>query len=118
MLTDFPRKWGYFEVGVYTSSIKAEARENVLRDFRFGRFDIRASFPAYGAAPAHFPAIPVLTTHEMARDQIDHFEALAISMIFVDEAHKVKDPTRKITKAFNRFSCQRRFAVTGTGAFL
>ncbi|EKM52602.1 uncharacterized protein PHACADRAFT_261138 [Phanerochaete carnosa HHB-10118-sp] len=88
--------WGYFEVGTYTSNIKAETRENVLRDFRLGRLDM------------------LLTTHELARDQVDRFESLAISIIFVDEAHKVKDPTRKITKAFNRFQCKRRVAVTGT----
>ena len=35
-------------------------------------------------------------------------------MIFVDEAHKLKNPKSKITIAFNRFSCKVRFGLTGT----
>lgn len=89
----------------------------MLKDFEFGRFDIRA-YVSYSIISHNSlsSSKTVLTTHELARDQIDRFESLAISTIFVDEAHKVKDPTRKITKAFNRFNCKRRFAVTGTGS--
>lgn len=32
----------------------------------------------------------------------------------VDEAHRVKNPRSKITKAYHQFSCSRRFGLTGT----
>ena len=35
-------------------------------------------------------------------------------MIFVDEAHKLKNPASKITLAFNQFACKVRFGLTGT----
>ncbi|GJF00382.1 P-loop containing nucleoside triphosphate hydrolase protein [Phanerochaete sordida] len=88
--------WGFFEVVTFAASVKPEMREAALKDFRMGRADI------------------LLTTHELARDLIERFEALAISVVIVDEAHKVKDPARKITRAFHRFACKRRVALTGT----
>ncbi|KAI6118485.1 P-loop containing nucleoside triphosphate hydrolase protein [Pisolithus croceorrhizus] len=84
--------WGYFEVGVYTGS----QREDVLTDFRMGRLDI------------------VITSFDLARRDITLLEDLAWSTIIVDEVHRVKNPRSKITEAYNRFACIRRFGLTGT----
>lgn len=35
-------------------------------------------------------------------------------MIFVDEAHRIKNPLSKITTAFSSFACEVRFGLTGT----
>lgn len=32
----------------------------------------------------------------------------------VDEAHRVKNPRSKITRAYHQFVCKRRFGLTGT----
>ncbi|KAI6102851.1 RAD26-like SNF2 family DNA-dependent ATPase [Pisolithus sp. B1] len=84
--------WGYFEVGVYTGS----QREDVLTDFRMGRLDI------------------MITSFDLARRDITLLEDLAWSTIIVDEVHRVKNPRSKITEAYNRFACIRRFGLTGT----
>ncbi|KAJ8590655.1 hypothetical protein M405DRAFT_932669, partial [Rhizopogon salebrosus TDB-379] len=86
--------WGYFEVGSYTGSKKE--REDVLTDFKMGRLDV------------------VLTTFEVARRDIALLDDLAWSAVFIDEAHRVKNPKSKITVAFNQFTCLRRFGLTGT----
>ncbi|OAX33766.1 hypothetical protein K503DRAFT_699906 [Rhizopogon vinicolor AM-OR11-026] len=86
--------WGYFEVGSYTGSKKE--REDVLTDFKMGRLDV------------------VLTTFEVARRDIALLDDLAWSAVFIDEAHRVKNPRSKITVAFNQFTCLRRFGLTGT----
>lgn len=46
---------------------------------------------------------------------MDFLDDLPWSCIFVDEAHRVKNPRSKLTEAFHRFKCLRRFGVTGTG---
>ncbi|KIN93058.1 hypothetical protein M404DRAFT_171863, partial [Pisolithus tinctorius Marx 270] len=84
--------WGYFEVGVYTGS----QREDVLVDFKMGRLDV------------------VITSFDLARRDITLLEDLAWSTIIVDEVHRVKNPRSKITEAYNRFACMRRFGLTGT----
>ncbi|KAI5985016.1 RAD26-like SNF2 family DNA-dependent ATPase [Pisolithus albus] len=84
--------WGYFEVGIYTGS----QREDVLTDFRMGRLDV------------------VITSFDLARRDITLLEDLAWSTIIVDEVHRVKNPRSKITEAYNRFACIRRFGLTGT----
>ncbi|EGO02844.1 hypothetical protein SERLA73DRAFT_176268 [Serpula lacrymans var. lacrymans S7.3] len=86
--------WGYFEVGLYTNT--PSQRESVLTDFKMGRLDV------------------VLTSFDLARRDISRLDDLAWSCIIVDEAHRVKNPRSKITEAYNRFTCQRRFGLTGT----
>ncbi|KAF8556760.1 hypothetical protein OG21DRAFT_1553783 [Imleria badia] len=86
--------WGYFEVGTYTGS--PTHREGVLTDFKMGRLDV------------------VLTSFDLARRDISLLDELPWSVIMVDEAHRVKNPRSKITRAYHQFACTRRFGLTGT----
>ena len=56
----------------------------------------------------------VLTSFETARKDIALLSDLAFSVIFVDEAHRLKNPISKITLSFSLFSCPARFGLTGT----
>ncbi|KAJ2911902.1 hypothetical protein MD484_g8516, partial [Candolleomyces efflorescens] len=86
--------WGYFEVGMYNGAPKE--REPVLRDFKMGRLDV------------------VLTTFDLARRDIEDLCDLAWTCVIVDEVHRVKNESSKITNAFHQFACPRRFGLTGT----
>ena len=57
----------------------------------------------------------VLTSFDLARRDIDLLDSQAWSVVIVDEAHRVKNPRSQLTIAFNRFECQSRFGLTGTG---
>lgn len=56
----------------------------------------------------------VVTSFDTARGDIDLLSDLPWSVIFVDEAHKLKNPASKVTMSFNQFTCTRRFGLTGT----
>ncbi|KAF9264581.1 hypothetical protein L218DRAFT_230270 [Marasmius fiardii PR-910] len=84
--------WGYFEVGVYVGN----ERSAILKDFKMGRLDV------------------VLTTFDIARGDIDLLDTLPWSCIFVDEVHRLKNPSSKLAQAYHRFECVRRFGLTGT----
>ena len=56
----------------------------------------------------------VLTSFDLARREIDALDTLPWSCIIVDEVHKVKNETAKITVAYHQFNCLRRFGLTGT----
>lgn len=86
--------WCYFEVGLYNGSPKE--REPVLHDFKMGRLDV------------------VLTTFDLARSDIDVLDSLPWTCVFVDEVHRVKNVSSKISLAYHRFECDRRFGLTGT----
>ncbi|KLO16592.1 hypothetical protein SCHPADRAFT_919848 [Schizopora paradoxa] len=87
--------WGYFEVGLYTGL--PEERGPVLNDFKLGRLDI------------------LVTSFDTARNDMALLDNLALSVIFVDEAHKLKNPRSKITVAFSQFNGDAvRFGLTGT----
>ncbi|KAL0952740.1 hypothetical protein HGRIS_006971 [Hohenbuehelia grisea] len=86
--------WGYFEVGMYNGSPKERAP--VLKDFKMGRLDV------------------VITTHELARDEINLIDSLPWSCIIVDELHRVKNTSSKIAQAYHQFECVKRFGLTGT----
>ncbi|TFK37622.1 P-loop containing nucleoside triphosphate hydrolase protein [Crucibulum laeve] len=86
--------WGYFEVGMFNGSKKE--REPVLNEFKLGRLDI------------------MLTTFDIARQEIDLLDTLPFTCIFLDEAHRVKNAKSKIAEAYSRFECTRRFGLTGT----
>jgi SNF2 family DNA or RNA helicase len=58
--------------------------------------------------------ITVLTTFDLARRDIDILDNLPWTCIMVDEVHRVKNMSAKITKAYHRFTCDRRFGLTGT----
>ena len=49
---------------------------------------------------------------ETARDRIRELEALDWSVIFVDEAHRIKNRKSSTYKALNRFTCKARFGLT------
>ncbi|EJU00345.1 hypothetical protein DACRYDRAFT_23259 [Dacryopinax primogenitus] len=88
--------WGWFEWAKYTSKMTRLEREDVVRDFRIGRLDI------------------VLTSHDCARGDIEQLADLRWSVIFVDEAHKLKNPHSRLTEAMHRFQHGARFGMTGT----
>ena len=46
---------------------------------------------------------------------IDLIDELPWSCIFIDEVHRVKNPRSKLAEAFGRFTCARRFGLSGTG---
>lgn len=60
----------------------------------------------------------MLTTFDLARRDIAQLDDLAWSAVFVDEAHRVKNPKSKITQAYNQFACLRRFGLTGKNTLL
>ncbi|KAF9463307.1 P-loop containing nucleoside triphosphate hydrolase protein [Collybia nuda] len=86
--------WGYFEVGMYNGNLKERAP--ILHDFKMGRLDV------------------VLTTFDLARRDIDILDTLPWTCVFVDEVHRVKNYSAKITMAYHQFVCNRRFGLTGT----
>lgn len=54
----------------------------------------------------------VLASYDIVRTHMDEFDDLAWSVIFLDEAHKIKNHAASITKTYNRFQCQVRFGLT------
>lgn len=56
----------------------------------------------------------MVASFDTARGDIELLSDLPWSVIFVDEAHKLKNPASKITLAFNQFVCKARFGLTGT----
>ncbi|KAK0497746.1 RAD26-like SNF2 family DNA-dependent ATPase [Armillaria luteobubalina] len=88
------KTWGYFEVGLYVGN--KENRRVVLDDFKKGRLDV------------------VITSFDLARREIDAIDTLSWTCIFVDEVHRVKNITSKITQAYHQFTTKRRFGLTGT----
>lgn len=83
--------WGYFEHMTYGSDSRCP-----LRDFKLGKVDI------------------ILSTHEYVALHIEELKDLPFACIFVDEAHKLKNPATKLTKSMHLFKCKARFAMTGT----
>lgn len=58
----------------------------------------------------------VLASYDLVRAKIDEFDDLAWSVVFLDEAHKIKNHKSGITKAFNKFNCHVRFGLTVSAA--
>lgn len=56
----------------------------------------------------------MITTFDLARRDIDILDDLAWSCVIIDEVHRVKNESAKVTNAFHQFACQRRFGLTGT----
>lgn len=97
----------------------------MLTDFRLGRLDIRMFLPVepkrsladltkHALSPPYFSSRTeiVLASYDLVRTHIDEFDDLALSVIFLDEAHKIKNHAANITKAYARFHCQVRFGLT------
>lgn len=84
--------WGYFEHQAFSG---ARAKDS-LDAFRRGRLDI------------------LITSHETASLSIEQLRELDLSCVFIDEAHKLKNPHSQMTQAMQTFRCKARFALTGT----
>lgn len=85
----------------------------MLTDFRLGRLDIRKfSFHIVALFWRPNSLFSVIATYDRVRREIDSFEDLALSCIFLDEAHKIKNMTAKITQEFAKFECKIRFGLT------
>jgi SNF2 family DNA or RNA helicase len=54
----------------------------------------------------------VLVGIETARDRIRELEALEWSVIFIDEAHRLKNRKSSTYKALSKFVCKARFGLT------
>lgn len=70
-------------------------------------------------ASTSFPALkkvttPVLVSFDIALRDIELLWDLALSVVIVDEAHKLKNRHSKITQALHRFDCVSRFGLSGT----
>ncbi|KAF5352151.1 hypothetical protein D9758_009267 [Tetrapyrgos nigripes] len=86
--------WGYFEIGCYIGP--PQEREVVLKDFRYGRLDV------------------VITSFDLAARDIEQLCDLHWSCIIIDEVHRIKNDKSKGAQAFSKFTCLRRYGLTGT----
>ncbi|WVF69031.1 hypothetical protein IAT40_003805 [Kwoniella sp. CBS 6097] len=84
--------WGYFEYAVWKSDNWSDVRTTFLQGF----LDI------------------VLTSYDTARNTIEHMKNLPLSVVIVDEAHRMKEPRALSTLALKKIQCQVCFALTGT----
>ena len=56
----------------------------------------------------------MIAGYETVRTHIDEIARLDFSCIFVDEAHRVKNPRSSTTAALMQLPCHIRFGLTGT----
>ncbi|WWC62806.1 uncharacterized protein I303_105404 [Kwoniella dejecticola CBS 10117] len=84
--------WGYFEYAVWQSDNWSDTRSS----FQQGFFDI------------------LLMSYDTARNTIEHIKNLPLSVVIVDEAHRMKEPRAQATLALKSINCKICFALTGT----
>ncbi|XP_043103741.1 DNA excision repair protein ERCC-6-like 2 [Puntigrus tetrazona] len=84
--------WGHFRVVVVHGVRKDEELARVQR----GRCEV------------------ALTTYETLRLCLDQFNSIDWAAVFVDEAHKIKNPKSQITQAMKNMGCKVRVGLTGT----
>ncbi|XP_077378318.1 DNA excision repair protein ERCC-6-like 2 isoform X2 [Festucalex cinctus] len=84
--------WGHFQYAVVHGLRKQEELARVKK----GRVEI------------------TLTTYETLRLCLTQFNNIDWSAVFVDEAHKIKNPNSQITQAMKGLKCQIRIGLTGT----
>ncbi|KAM9810683.1 DNA excision repair protein ERCC-6-like 2 [Neosynchiropus ocellatus] len=84
--------WGHFQCMV----VHGLKKEEDLARIKNGRVEI------------------ALTTYETLRICLDHFNNIPWSAVFVDEAHKIKNPNSQITQGMKDLKCQIRVGLTGT----
>ncbi|XP_011477274.1 DNA excision repair protein ERCC-6-like 2 isoform X2 [Oryzias latipes] len=84
--------WGYFHCVV----VHGLRKEEELTRISNGRIEI------------------ALTTYETLRLCLDQFNMINWSAVFVDEAHKIKNPNSQITQAMKGLRCKVRIGLTGT----
>ncbi|GAA5964461.1 hypothetical protein JCM21900_002382 [Sporobolomyces salmonicolor] len=86
--------WGYFDVAIYAGS--KQQRREVLERFNRGYVDV------------------VIATIEGVRNHIDELSPLDFSIVIVDEAHKLKNPKSRTTRALHQLKTPFRYGLTGT----
>nr|XP_019012968.1 uncharacterized protein I206_02465 [Kwoniella pini CBS 10737]OCF51749.1 hypothetical protein I206_02465 [Kwoniella pini CBS 10737] len=84
--------WGYFEYATWRSDNWSDIRTS----FQQGFVDI------------------LLTSYDTARNTIEHLKSLPLSVVIVDEAHRMKEPRAQATLALKSIDCKICFALTGT----
>nr|XP_019045400.1 hypothetical protein I302_05789 [Kwoniella bestiolae CBS 10118]OCF24330.1 hypothetical protein I302_05789 [Kwoniella bestiolae CBS 10118] len=84
--------WGYFEYAVWRSDNWLDVRTS----FSQGFFDI------------------ILSSYDTARNTIEHLKNVPLSVVIVDEAHRMKEPRAQATLALKSINCRVCFALTGT----
>ncbi|KAM9858612.1 DNA excision repair protein ERCC-6-like 2 [Aulostomus maculatus] len=84
--------WGHFQCVV----VHGLRKEEELSRIKKGRVEI------------------ALTTYETLRLCLDQFNNIEWCAVFVDEAHKIKNPNSLITQAMKDLKCQIRIGLTGT----
>lgn len=109
--------WSYSGV-ILKSVCTMGPRRNVRPFYTTSKWDVlmSVSSPTIMICEFHwlFLYSSVLTSFDLARREIDALDTLPWSCIIVDEVHRVKNETAKITVAYHRFDCLRRFGLTGT----
>ncbi|XP_078252275.1 DNA excision repair protein ERCC-6-like 2 isoform X2 [Rhinoraja longicauda] len=84
--------WGYFRVYILHGSKKDHAFNCIRRS----KCEI------------------ALSTYETVRLCLDEINSIEWSAVFVDEAHKIKNPKAQITQALKALKCKIRIGLTGT----
>lgn len=84
--------WGYFEYEVWRSDDAATLRAQFFN----GYLDL------------------MIVSFEGARTHIEMIKDLPLSVVIVDEAHRLKEPKAQSTLALKKIRCSSCFALTGT----
>ncbi|XP_048383438.1 DNA excision repair protein ERCC-6-like 2 isoform X1 [Stegostoma tigrinum] len=84
--------WGYFRVYI----LHGNQKDHTLSCIRRKKCEI------------------ALTTYETVRLCLDDINCIEWSAVFVDEAHKIKNPKAQITQALKALKCKIRIGLTGT----
>ncbi|WVW84909.1 hypothetical protein I302_106945 [Kwoniella bestiolae CBS 10118] len=58
--------------------------------------------------------IRFLSSYDTARNTIEHLKNVPLSVVIVDEAHRMKEPRAQATLALKSINCRVCFALTGT----
>lgn len=58
--------------------------------------------------------MPVLTSFDTFRNDVELLHDLAWTIAIVDEVHNTKNPASATTKALHRLRCRQRIGLTGT----
>uniref|UniRef100_UPI00398EB5D5 DNA excision repair protein ERCC-6-like 2 isoform X2 n=1 Tax=Pristiophorus japonicus TaxID=55135 RepID=UPI00398EB5D5 len=84
--------WGYFRICI----LHGNKKDHTLSCIRRRKCEI------------------ALTTYETVRLCLDDINSIEWSAVFVDEAHKIKNPKAQITQALKALKCRVRIGLTGT----
>jgi hypothetical protein len=105
-----------FTVGVFWSwnvHWPTPRKRRRIKGFQDGKARCPWVVPFFYTLPAR-RASPVISGFETAVNDIALLDDLPFSLIIIDEVHRVKNLSTASARAFRRFTCQRRFGLTGT----